>query len=172
MALKEIDWSDIRDTKGSYTRMEIAEKVAEDLNLKIVKPAANELFVDIDSAEQDAEFWKAFNHLKSVMEVDKIEFTLSKSAFKDNQPNDDEDWAYTGLTPTTGPTFPSLKRNRHYYITLNEPISNDRRIMLQMLLCSDPKREALSALRLLRDEKWPTLFFEKHRSKRMEAKQP
>lgn len=45
--------------------------------------------------------------------------------------------------------------NKHCYIKLNQPLSHDRRVALQALLGSDPKRETLT---VLQDSRFTCLY--------------
>ena len=54
-------------------------------------------------------------------------------------------------------------------MTLTEPVSNEKRILLQALLGSDPVREMLSLIRVLNDDEHPTLFMEKPAQKLLSA---
>ena len=58
---------------------------------------------------------------------------------------------------------------KHITVTLTEPVSNEKRILLQALLGSDPVREMLSYVRLANDDDYPTLFMEKPAPKQLEA---
>jgi hypothetical protein len=51
--------------------------------------------------------------------------------------------------------------HRHITLTLGHSISNVERVLLQAILGSDPKRELLSYVRLLRGIEPATMFFEK-----------
>lgn len=50
--------------------------------------------------------------------------------------------------------------HRHITLTLSNNISDVERILLQAILGSDPKRELLSYIRILRNIPQPTAFFE------------
>jgi hypothetical protein len=53
----------------------------------------------------------------------------------------------------------SKSGNTHCYVTLKQPVAAAERIALQSCLGSDPKREALSVLRLLNSIEEPSLLF-------------
>lgn len=69
--------------------------------------------------------------------------------------------AYLNIKDYNIRTSKSGGDHKHITITLPHPISPVERILLQAILGSDPKREMLSYVRLLKGEKNPTIFFEK-----------
>lgn len=102
--------------------------------LKTVYPKPNELQLDIDTVAQ----YKTFQMMRPLLNQ---RFTILKVVEK----------------PST-----SGKPNRkHVTITVNKPLVDSERIVLQACLGSDPKRELISFFHLLDDDPRPTLFFEK-----------
>lgn len=99
-----------------------------------VKPAIDELFIDIDSEEGWLTFLKNFKKVNDQVGV--------------------SDWYWRE-------SLSERPMHRHVIVKLSRPIEDDiERIVLQMLLGSDRVREALSWQRALRGDEWPTLFFE------------
>lgn len=107
---------------------------AEKRGLVIKKPTERELFIDIDSNAQLKIFRE---HLKLVQTIVGCSYTKTRS--------------------------PSRKPGHwHIVVTTDDTkVMPFDRILLQALLGSDLKREALSWLRLLRGVPDPTVFFER-----------
>lgn len=112
---------------------------AERLGLVVVEPGANELFIDIDSDEDEAHYYEMLSVLReNEIPFDEHKRTVSKSG------------------------------NTHIYLTIapcktrDVVMTDTQRIAFQAALGSDRKRELLSLLRLtLGTGRAPTLFFEK-----------
>ena len=101
----------------------------------IVYPAADELFIDIDSKEG----WAAF---KTCFDI----FSRSPQ--------------YRGASARWRPSPSGRPFHRHVVVTVQgAPFWHEKRIALQALLGSDPKREVLSHLRALEGDKRPVCFF-------------
>ncbi len=120
---------------------EAAEEAAEKKGLVVVTPAANELFLDIDSAEDAALFDK---HVK-------IFGTLVESVRRAPSPS-------------------GLPGREHITVTLVRNVDGpEERIALQAVLGSDRLHEALSLARAFGGAETPTVFFEKPESERTAA---
>jgi len=121
------------------TRRETAEEQAKQKGCVIVEPKPNELFIDIDSADDYAYFEK---QIKRVAMRWPCTWRASKS--------------------------PSGKPGRYHVVVefaANElgerTLDAWQRIALQAVLGSDRVREIISVQRLLDGDPTPTLFFEK-----------
>lgn len=102
-------------------------------NRQVVKPADNELFIDIDSHDAYYEF----NQMMDLFQECGVVYTISRD------------------TPS------QQEGHRHIVIKLGMPVDPMTRIALQCALGSDRKRELLSALRIvLKTNRPPTVFFE------------
>jgi hypothetical protein len=123
-------------------RREHAEEQAKERGCVIVEPKPNELFLDIDSAEEMAYFEK---QIRRVAVRWKLTWTASES--------------------------PSGKMGRyHVYVTFfDRELDHWQRIALQAVLGSDRIRELISVHRLLDGDAAPTLFFEKPEAVRLRA---
>ena len=105
--------------------------VAKELGLRVVLPADNELFLDID----DAKSMEHYLDMLTVLDENNIKYE-------------------TRATESAG-------GNNHIYVTLATEVSPQLRIALQAALGSDRKRELLSALRIMLHLDCPaTVFFE------------
>ncbi len=120
---------------GSALTFEAAQADAAARGLVIRLPAANELFVDIDTA---ADF-KLFHHLLSILE--EYEPVLGYE-----------------VTPSA-----SGGDHKHVIVRLARDVaSDDERVLLQAVLGSDRVRELLSFARIRsKAREHPVLFFEK-----------
>lgn len=124
-------------TENEYTahlKFEYAKAKAERLDLEIVFPTNNELFIDIDS-EEDFDFYQ------SVKPMLNIQFTVVSEVIKPSQ---------------SGGVW-----KKHITLTLEEEVTETERLLLQACLGSDRKRELLGYFRVRINEPHPTLFFEK-----------
>jgi len=141
--MKPEDFGPVKHTDKQYTelRSEHAFKDAEAKGCIVVTPAANELFVDIDSQEAMFVFQRTWAIVRE------------KENLGPNQ--------YRQTPSPSGEPF-------HYHIVIE--LRRDlppggagmcERILLQCLLGSDPMREALSWKRVGLGDITPTLFFEK-----------
>jgi len=112
----------------------VAIREAEKKGLDIIYPKENELLLDIDTEEQMKIFEERAEYLN---EFFPIEFEIRQSQ--------------------------SGHPHYHIIISLSEDIllDNTERIFLQLFLGSDPTREFLSYLRILKGEDLPTLLLEK-----------
>jgi hypothetical protein len=130
-----------------------AYKDAERLGLEVVLPQDNQLQIDIDD---EASYQVYLGNLKRY-----------KLHFADNPVIGEE------IHPSKSNVF----EKKHITVTLAEPIiskggwhrDNEKRILLQVLLGSDPVREMLSYIRLINDDEHPTLFMEKPAQKLLET---
>lgn len=118
---------------GSSPTIEAALAAAAAKGTPVVRePAGNELFLDIDSAE-DAEFFASqLLILEENIGIEGFVSTVSKS----------------GLP------------HRHVVVTLARDVTTLERIALQAMLGSDRKHELLSFLDMQKGMEKPTLFFE------------
>lgn len=116
-----------------YDRDEKASEQAAKKGCRVVLPAPNELFVDIDDFASLAVFRKNVERLKE----------------------------YMPCTWEERESPSGLPDHRHMVVTLEEDVDPFERIALQALLGSDRTREMLSWQRLQRYEANPTLFFER-----------
>lgn len=114
--------------------LEEVEIVAAAKGLVVVVPGDNELFIDIDSATDMAAFLVSFEILREAL----------------------------GATYETS-VSPSDKADRfHITVTMSRPVNGaHERILLQALLGSDRKHEALSYLQAEDGSECPSVFFEK-----------
>ncbi len=137
MSAAEYDFETIASTE--------AYKAAEILGMEVVLPQDNQLQIDID----DEESYKVY--LGNLVRY--------KLHFADNPV----------ILEEARPSKSGKEGRQHITVTLAEPIiskggwyrDNERRILLQALLGSDPVREMLSYIRLVNDDEHPTLFIEK-----------
>lgn len=109
-------------------------KVAAKRGLEVILPQENELFLDIDSQE-DEDF---FNYINETLSHNGIEFNIEKK--------------------TT-----SAGGNTHIYIKIDmdPPITDMERLLLQACLGSDRKRELLGWIRIrFQAERPSSTFFE------------
>jgi hypothetical protein len=116
-------------------RREHAEEQAKAKGCRVVEPASNELFIDIDSEVDYAYFQK---------QIKRIEVRWPCA------------WRATGS--------PSGKPGRYHVRVVFEGdrrLDHWQRIALQAVLGSDRVRELISVQRLLDGDATPTLFFEK-----------
>lgn len=104
---------------------------------KVVFPAANELFIDIDSADQLA----AFQHLFGILKNQACELQWGADIVYDKPSS-------SGVP------------NRHIIISMDHDMTDLERIAWQAALGSDPVRELLSLIRHLRGSTNPTMFVE------------
>jgi hypothetical protein len=107
-------------------------QAAKAAGLTIVTPEPNQLLIDIDEESASIQYNQMIGMFCSFFDVVDIKDNPSKSGAK----------------------------HRHITLTLGHPISNVERVLLQAILGSDPKRELLSYVRLLRGIEPATLFFE------------
>lgn len=109
------------------------KKTADELGLEVVTPTVFQLFIDIDSDEDEGV-------MREMIE------TLVKNGVAVKE----EKWQY------------SKSGNKHFYLSVPVSLSPLERICLQACLGSDRKRELLSLLRVWqKTEREPTVFFEK-----------
>ena len=101
-------------------------------NLHIVLPEPNELFIDIDSAEDYEEFWKNWSVLRQY-EKGYVRYNVHSKS---------------GLP------------NRHIIIELKRILSPYERVALQCALGSHRMRELLTVLDYMHHVKDPVFFFE------------
>jgi hypothetical protein len=116
----------------STIRSEQAFKEASNHGCSVILPESNQLLIDIDSPEAEAIYNK--NLPKFQMYVATVLDEVRK---------------------------PSRSGNTHIYVTLDREIDAEERILFQSFLGSDQTRELLSYVRVLNDDKNPTLFIEK-----------
>lgn len=111
---------------------EDAKKKARKLNREIVLPAPNELQIDIDSYEQYEIYRQRIKELNQIHCVKKTKEIPS----------------------------PGGADHRHIYISLEDEVSKEERVFLQLFLGSDPIREYLSFCLIKIGDPCPVLFFE------------
>lgn len=120
------------DFKDITSANAYAEAEANGCTVKL--PAPNQLFVDIDS--EDGAMWFCLNIGKVSEQV--------------------------GVVDTERhPSRSGTPLHEHVTVTLAREVTEMERILLQAVLGSDRKREALSWVRLVNNDPNPTLFFEK-----------
>jgi hypothetical protein len=101
--------------------------------LKAVVAEPNQLLIDIDTKESEYKFNSIISLVASFFPLEVISDLPSRSGGD----------------------------HRHITLTLGHSISDVERVLLQAILGSDPKRELLSYVRLLRGIEPATMFFEK-----------
>lgn len=114
--------------------VEQAKAKAAARGLEVRLPEPNELFIDIDSEAQLAEFDDLFNML-----LDHVD----------------------GMSRSMGPSPSGRPGRYHAVVRLPYPITLLERIALQAALGSDRKREILTWLRYRIGEENPSVFFER-----------
>jgi hypothetical protein len=107
----------------------LASDLLEAFPNKYIQSKSNQLFIDIDTEEQFANFGDRLELFLKFREC-KLQYKSSKS----------------GLP------------HRHIYITLEENFSVLERIIMQQYLCSDPTRDFLSYIQHLDGEENPIIF--------------
>lgn len=101
---------------------------------KIILPKQNELLIDIDGEDAMHTFFKVLPLIQEYVGVESWNARPSKSG----DPN-----------------------RQHITVILARFVEPAERITLQLMLGSDPRREALSWIELQNGDKFPTLFYEK-----------
>lgn len=104
----------------------------------VILPEENEIFIDIDNSQDLAKFeelWPTLKQFRPNAEI--IRNTSSPSGKADH---------------------------RHIVVDLKTPVHPCERIMLQVAMGSDRKRELLAWRRIENEDEFPTLFFEKPES--------
>lgn len=114
---------------------EKAFATAKENGWEVVLPAENELLLDIDNTH-DFETYERNIELFS----DRVVFVTGRKV---------------------APSKSGKPGKCHVTLTLAEDISHERRILFQLMLGSDRKRELLSHIRVMNNDPSPTLFFEK-----------
>lgn len=125
---------------------------AEARGLEILRPKPNELFIDIDSKEDDNQYYKMKEIItRSSME----EFIII---------ND------TRILPSPS----GGKFNKHIILDTNVDFSQNllERLLLQACLGSDRDKEFFSYIRVLMNDPHPTLLFQKKEAKRTSTARP
>ncbi len=131
--------TEVTDYEVNTPSLQSAQKFATENNLDIRYPGPMELFLDLDTPEQRAQFELMLPFFEKLYPIDKIQYRNSKGG------------------------------NTHVILCLKEDnfasgiyreLDNKTRIAMQALLGSDPKRELFSIFRALRSDKYATLFFE------------
>lgn len=120
------------DFKDIQSSHAYAEAESKCSTVRLPKPT--ELFIDLDSEE------------------DKTWFYLNIGKVREQMGNVDIEWI---SSPSGDPG------HAHVIVTLSREVSEMERILLQAILGSDRKREALSWVRLVNNDPSPTLFYEK-----------
>lgn len=117
----------------SFT-LERAIELAAEKNCRVRYPAPNELFLDIDNDDDFEHFEAALAILRTHIEVDGFDVTVSRSGVP----------------------------NRHIVVRLVRPVANDmERVLLQAVLGSDRVHEMLSLIAMKKGTMThPTLLFE------------
>jgi hypothetical protein len=121
------------ETSGSYP-IDNGMEAAKKQGLKVVPAQADELQIDIDNKESHERFYSMLGMLMSFFP----DITWEEKKSKSESPF-----------------------RLHITVNLGHKISNVERVLLQAIMGSDPKRELLSYIRLLRGIEPATLFFEK-----------
>jgi hypothetical protein len=106
---------------------------AKQKNLEVKIPAADELYLDIDTPEQWGIFLRSFDVVRRYLGVEEYKRTASSSG---------------------------RAGRYHVVIKMKEPMTSFERIALQAALGSDPMREILSLMRIYQNNPHPTLLFE------------
>jgi hypothetical protein len=109
-----------------------ARKKAKRENLVIKTPLNNELFIDIDTDADLAEYDRNYGVIDELYGIDETYMTASRTK----------------------------PEGKHIVVTLSQCVTPTERIMLQAILGSDRTREALSLWRVRNNDPDPTLFFE------------
>lgn len=126
---------------SKYTSEALA--YAEQNGLDVILPNPNQLFVDIDSEDALAIFVNRVGEIRKWVDLDYL----------------------VNSSPS------GRKGHYHIYVTLTRNItSENERILLQLLLGSDPSREVMSWARVVAGNSAPTLFFEKKEEIEIEQK--
>lgn len=112
---------------------ESTQKRAKELRVDIVHPAANELFVDIDTVAAMHVFDRNLEVLRRHVPVSKVEISVSKTGGD----------------------------RHHLVVTLGVEVSELERIAMQAALGSDPMREMLSIARVYENQQHATVFYER-----------
>jgi len=110
-----------------------AVKHAEENNEEIIYPEENQLQIDIDSEEAKAIF---SDRIQRISRWVKCEYKIQPS--KSGEPG-----------------------HYHIYVDTDRVFSQTERVLVQLLLGSDPIRELLSWARIVTNDPHPTLFLEK-----------
>jgi len=109
-----------------------AIKEAEENGGEVLFPSPNQLYLDLDSEESVNLFLNNLNMLDRHISINQCGYQESRTPGK-----------YHGI------------------VELNAPVMSDmERVLLQAILGSDPKREFLSYMRILKRDPHPTLFIE------------
>ena len=122
----------------SYNKInsEIAfEQAAKDGN-RVVLPKPNQLLIDIDSEEAEINFFRQFPRFVEL--IDEDAYLFSKEPSKSGK---DGHW--------------------HIIVELGLDVEPERRVLFQLMLGSDLRRELLSYVRVSEGDEHPTLFIEK-----------
>ena len=125
-------FSTIADYENNETREEFIKNQI-DAGFEVVYPQDNELQIDIDTQEQYRQF---IQELFPILERELNGVIMKQTISKGGLPG------------------------RHIYIRLPFKIDTFTRIALQASVGSDPKRELLSSIQALNDDKKPTLLIE------------
>jgi hypothetical protein len=124
----------MEDEMAEYTSLHSSEaiKEAEENGGEVIFPSSTELYLDLDSEESVNLFLENLNMLDRHISISKYGYQESRTPGK-----------YHGI------------------VELSQPLMSDmERILLQTILGSDPKREFLSYMRILKRDPHPTLFIE------------
>jgi hypothetical protein len=117
-----------------HRRLADALEIAKYKGCEVVHPKPNELFIDLDSAEQI----KNFNVCIAILEKAESFQIIRRETSPSGDPN-----------------------KQHVVIRMGRDVTDEERILLQACLASDPLREMLSLMRLRRGDEAPTILFEK-----------
>lgn len=112
-----------------------AYEKAEKNGWTVVTPKANELFVDIDN------------------EIDMVVFTANAELFNEHI------WGI--VKRDIKPSKSGVAGRYHVTLTLSVDVTHEQRLLYQLMLGSDRKRELLGYVRMNLGDDVPTLFFEK-----------
>lgn len=128
------DWkTHLKIKEAMKTRpIEPAPDKAARLGLDLVRPADDELFIDLDSSEMVAEFLEKLRFFRDLYEVTSVQWTRSKGG------------------------------NWHAYVRVRDVIfDRTERVALQAALGSDPAREMIAIMHLNVGYDYENVFFEK-----------
>ena len=117
-----------------YTSLHSSEaiKEAEENGGEVTFPTTHQLYLDLDSEESVNLFLQNLNMLDRHVTVERYGYQESRTPGK-----------YHGIVELTHPVMSDMER-----------------ILFQAILGSDPKREFLSYMRILKRDPHPTLFIE------------
>jgi hypothetical protein len=129
----DLDFKIIEYDPNGKPNSQRAIDFAANSGLKVLYPAADELFIDIDNEHSFQLFLKQMDILKKYVGVRGDTITPSKSGFP----------------------------KRHIVVYLEKPITEVERVALQAMMGSDRVRELLGYVQAKNNDPHPTLFLER-----------